>query len=228
MAEKTKACIACAEDIKAEALLCKHCKTRQDDAEFLSAPSSKTSAKKKSEQKLKAVTIDADLFVTAAATLRVLDDLDIFTFWKDDEVVDFTAYSLVHDDFFVDEDLSKLDAFLTELSGKGLAENEWSSIEEWEEEDADEQYKWHFESPLIEKLKDPKYLDSTLAKLKEDLDADRSFEDRANGLIVYCLERLKPLIGCKHLFKETKSLEQKCKKCSGVVFWADEYTELFG
>ena len=33
---ETKSCIACAEDIKAAAKLCKHCNTRQDEATFLS------------------------------------------------------------------------------------------------------------------------------------------------------------------------------------------------
>ncbi len=32
--EETKACIACAEEIKKEAKLCKHCKTMQDDQKF--------------------------------------------------------------------------------------------------------------------------------------------------------------------------------------------------
>ena len=32
---ETKACIACAEDIKAQAALCKHCNTRQDDERFI-------------------------------------------------------------------------------------------------------------------------------------------------------------------------------------------------
>jgi len=31
---ETKSCIACAEDIKADAILCKHCKTRQDEPAF--------------------------------------------------------------------------------------------------------------------------------------------------------------------------------------------------
>jgi hypothetical protein len=31
---ETKSCIACAEDIKADAILCKHCKTRQDEPTF--------------------------------------------------------------------------------------------------------------------------------------------------------------------------------------------------
>ena len=33
-AAATKSCIACAEDIKAEAMLCKHCNTRQDEKRF--------------------------------------------------------------------------------------------------------------------------------------------------------------------------------------------------
>lgn len=36
MAEETKPCVACAEEIKAKAVLCKHCKTRQDDEAFTS------------------------------------------------------------------------------------------------------------------------------------------------------------------------------------------------
>lgn len=36
MAEETKPCVACAEEIKAKAALCKHCKTRQDDEAFTS------------------------------------------------------------------------------------------------------------------------------------------------------------------------------------------------
>jgi len=32
--EETKSCIACAEDIKSAAMLCKHCNTRQDEASF--------------------------------------------------------------------------------------------------------------------------------------------------------------------------------------------------
>lgn len=35
-----KACVACAEDIKFEAKLCKHCGTRQDEQEFSKAPKS--------------------------------------------------------------------------------------------------------------------------------------------------------------------------------------------
>lgn len=35
--EGTKACIACAEDIKKDARLCRYCKTAQDDADFLGA-----------------------------------------------------------------------------------------------------------------------------------------------------------------------------------------------
>lgn len=37
-----KACIACAEDIKAQAALCKHCNTRQDDASFIRPKKSKS------------------------------------------------------------------------------------------------------------------------------------------------------------------------------------------
>lgn len=47
-----KECVACAEEIKFEAKLCKHCGTRQDEAEFIDAPNplKKTEDKKSSKQ----------------------------------------------------------------------------------------------------------------------------------------------------------------------------------
>jgi hypothetical protein len=228
MTQKTKPCIACAEEIKAEALLCKHCKTRQDDPEFLAQKQTEGESSEESRDEPGVFSIDGELFATAAGALRVLDDLDIFTYWKDNEVTDFSASVFNHEDFFLEEDLLKLDALLYALSDKGLVDNEWSPIEEQDDEEEDEQFKWHFELPLIEKLKDIDYVEATLEELKKNLVVERSFEDRANELIVYCLERVKSLTGCEHSFKTTKELDEKCKKCGGVVYLADEYTELFG
>jgi hypothetical protein len=47
-----------------------------------------------------ASSIYGELFTTAAGALRVLDDLDIFTYWKDHEVTDFSASVFNHEDFF--------------------------------------------------------------------------------------------------------------------------------
>ena len=231
MTEPTKACIACAEEIKAEALLCKHCKTRQDDPQYLIARSTETETSGQVSKQPVPPSIDRHLFASAAAALCILDDLDIFTFWKDDEVVRFSCV-VNNEDFFLDEDLLKFDSLLDELTQMGLVENEWSSIEldfdEEEEAEEDDQFTWHFELPLIDKLKDAKYVDATLESLKSDLVIDRSFEDRANALIVYCLERVKSLSNCNHVFKKTQDLHEKCKKCGGLVYSPDEYIELFG
>ena len=232
MTQKTKPCIACAEVIKTEALLCKHCKTRQDDPEFLAHKLNVGESSEQSSDQSGASPIDGELFATAAGVLRVLDELDIFTYCKDDEVVDFSASIFNHEDFFLEEDLLKLDALLNALSNEGLVENEWSPIEQDseddDEEEEEEQYRWHFELPFIEKLKDIDFVEATLEELKKNLVVERSFEDRANEVIVYCLERVKSLSGCEHSFKTTKELDDKCKKCGGVVSTADEYTELFG
>ena len=47
----TKPCIACSEDIKSSALLCKHCQTRQDDVKFEQTKSSTSAASTKLKSK---------------------------------------------------------------------------------------------------------------------------------------------------------------------------------
>lgn len=57
MAEETKPCVACAEEIKAKAVLCKHCKTRQDDEAFTSPIEVQTQDTKKENPIPRLVTI---------------------------------------------------------------------------------------------------------------------------------------------------------------------------
>jgi hypothetical protein len=48
---EAKTCIACAEEIKANALLCKHCSTRQDDVKFKTTKSATSAASTKLKTK---------------------------------------------------------------------------------------------------------------------------------------------------------------------------------
>jgi hypothetical protein len=71
----TKPCIACSEDIKSSALLCKHCNTRQDDENFerdTSKPrNNRTPAQTEEESPNKSGLIFAAVLVVAVAAVGV-------------------------------------------------------------------------------------------------------------------------------------------------------------
>jgi hypothetical protein len=141
-------------------------------------------------------------------------------------VTGYAAGSFNRDAFFVEEDTQELESLLTELAELGLAENEWSSIEDPEDE-SEEQFHWHFALPVVDKLKEPNFVALTLARLKTVLVLERSFEDRANALIVYFLERILSLGDCAHIFVTNRDFIEECKNCGGLVSEAEEFMEIF-
>ena len=217
--------MACAEDIKTNALLCKHCKTRQDDPAYSPiAENSPGSKDNPSPVELGRLDIGA-LFVNVAASLQAIEDLCVITFWKDSEI----SSSLVSSsrNFFEESEPEALDEFLTELENAGKAENDWAAIDD-EDEDEDEQYSWNFyfqEEPSLARQPDQSKILEALQRSK--LQA-AGFDLDLLDFLIYGVERISDVTQCAHSFKDNSSDDpQKCKKCKLEIWNPSQYSEIF-
>jgi hypothetical protein len=212
-----KNCIACAEEIKAEAQLCKHCGTRQDDHSFASsAPSEQPE-----EPQIKAFDFGQllTIFPDVCAAWRITGDLGIFFFFEENEFVDFNVGTLEYQ-YFEPEDLEQF-AGLVFGYPEELITVDRQSVED-EDQLGDTQLSVAFNAGNISYLGRPESVHFLLACLACNVD-EPGFDGKFIDFLKEGLEEISKAILCSHTFEDADAMFGECETCGVEIARPAEY-----